>query len=155
MAEHYSEAKRPKFTPNMKSDVYDVEYEASDHKITHPIIAKAIKDKGDMDLAKLQCEITLSRATLGVTKYTQSSDVGKLTEERYTALVKGGEDIASYGLGAYDKSHVKDYWKAVEAILENWDHFDRTELGEGEHREMLIACWLKARNCWYMMRVEK
>ena len=68
------------------------------------------------------------------------------TEQISHDLVDQGMNIALYGLKTYNPILVADYVTAVEDVLENWDRIPQ-EIWDGEeHREMLIACWLKAKN---------
>ena len=135
----------------MNSPVYHAEYKSSNHNAVHPDIEKERgKDKKDRANAILQTEMSNLTAVVG-TNMMGLGPKEMFSEKMYLDLIEKGNNIAFFGLTTYDKSHVADYLTAVGAILEKWDRIPQEVRDGDEHREILVACWLKAKNCGYML----
>ena len=98
----------------------------------------------------MYCILALSKATLRARTCVGPQATEEFTEDKYKALVKEGENIALYGLNTYDKGDVKIYWEEVGAILDGWNNIGHAGWKTGDHKETLVAYWLKAKNCWYL-----
>ena len=105
-------------------------------------------------MSKLQLQWGLTAACQNTEENVAPTGDPRFTEQNFIDMVRQGQNIAAHGLQTYEIEWVVRYVKAVEKVLEIWPRINTRDWKKEDYYEILIGRWLKARNCYMILKGE-